>query len=235
MQHVTRSRAGAGEVTNTRGRERGKSGEGTGRAKTHGGGRRVQRVSPSSSRSLHPLQRIGIMAARTQTRHARAFNAIIIFTCVYILFFAAAFKTKVAVAEETCGLSVDVYSNTELDGEPIYSGVDSQVKYNLKDGGLHGSATDNFSARWSGFITPSVDGVHKVNVVANDGVRLSIDGAVLIDEWEDRDTPKGFGRRVYFETGKFYPITLEYYKSGPSATIKVRLISICGTAPGRVT
>jgi len=66
---------------------------------------------------------------------------------------------------------------------------------------------NDWSARWTGFIEGPVNGEVTFTARAVDGLRLTIDGIVVIDGLENRNTRSG---KAVFEKGKKTPIVLEF-------------------------
>ena len=117
-------------------------------------------------------------------------------------------------ASPTCGLNVMVWNNVQLTGEPVYTGVDEKVwfPFNSQSVGIHGSNLDYFSIRWTGYITSSESGEHTLITNSDDGVRLTIDGTLVIDQWGVYPVTEHTG--VFsFTAGVKYPIQLDYYEN----------------------
>jgi hypothetical protein len=73
---------------------------------------------------------------------------------------------------------------------------------------------NDFSARWQGYIDGLADAEVTFSSEADNGLRLEIDGKVIIDSWADN--PGGQGK-LMMQSGKRYPIRLNYRQiSGPS-------------------
>jgi serine/threonine protein kinase/formylglycine-generating enzyme required for sulfatase activity len=79
---------------------------------------------------------------------------------------------------------------------------------------------DNFSARWTGWLKAPRPGRYKIIAVADDGVRLWLDGKLLIDEWHG-----GWPARYAIEldlTGKPQALKLDYFEIRASAVMSLR-------------
>lgn len=76
-----------------------------------------------------------------------------------------------------------------------------------------------FSVRWSGFVQPKYSETYTFSVVADDGVRLWVNGQNLIDRWENA-SGKNQGT-IALEAGKKYDIKMEYYNTGGSAITRL--------------
>jgi formylglycine-generating enzyme required for sulfatase activity len=79
---------------------------------------------------------------------------------------------------------------------------------------------DHFSARWTGWLKAPRPGRYKIIAVADDGVRLWLDGKLLIDEWHG-----GHPTRYILEvdlTGKPQALKLDYFQHSWSAVMSLR-------------
>jgi PA14 domain len=81
-------------------------------------------------------------------------------------------------------------------------------------------ASGPFSARWSGQLTAPLSGEYVLHTESNDGVRLSIDGRNLIEDWTDHSA-KEDRAVVHLEAGRSYPVTLEYFYNGGQGVMKL--------------
>jgi parallel beta-helix repeat protein len=88
------------------------------------------------------------------------------------------------------------------------------------DGGSPGSAvpSDNFSARWQGDFDFS-SGPYEFAVTADDGVRLYIDGQLVVDRWIDQ-SPTTYRVTRQLSAGR-HRIVMEYYENGGGAVARL--------------
>lgn len=77
----------------------------------------------------------------------------------------------------------------------------------------------NFSVRWSGFVQPKYSETYTFSVVADDGVRLWVNGQIVIDKWEDA-SGKNQGT-IALKAGSKYEIKMEYFNKGGSAIARL--------------
>jgi len=68
--------------------------------------------------------------------------------------------------------------------------------------------SEPFSARWQAFLMVPRDGDYTLFVKVGGGVRLSIDGQVLIDQWQDNKSME-FSRNIFLSKGEHW-LCLEY-------------------------
>jgi PA14 domain/Cellulase (glycosyl hydrolase family 5) len=75
--------------------------------------------------------------------------------------------------------------------------------------------SNQFSARWTGFLTSRDSGDHTFYLLSKDRARLWVGERLLIDNWTDHSQTEDRGV-IALEAGRQYPIWVEYfYKGGP--------------------
>ncbi len=79
---------------------------------------------------------------------------------------------------------------------------------------------DDFSVRWTGFLVPPRDDRYTLHVVADDGVRLWLDGQKLVDAWREQSATE-YSATLRLRGGRPYPVKLEYYEGGANAVIRL--------------
>jgi hypothetical protein len=77
---------------------------------------------------------------------------------------------------------------------------------------------DNFSVRWTRRATFDA-ATYRFHALADDGVRLWVDGKLLIDQWRDQ-TPREFTADRTMVRGK-HDVKVEYYEHTGGAKVKV--------------
>lgn len=101
-----------------------------------------------------------------------------------ILTLALAFKAPHRVDAQDFGSTwTGTYFNTtDFTGNPVFTRIDSQINFNYGTGSpVPGFVnTDNFSIRWQG-LQNFQQGTYRFTAVAETGIRVSIDGTVIID------------------------------------------------------
>lgn len=81
------------------------------------------------------------------------------------------------------GLKGEYFSNLELEGEPIVTRVDKQIDFDWENQAPDPNiVSEQFSIRWSGKLVPSLSGQHELSVDVRGGVRLYLNGDLLIDQ-----------------------------------------------------
>lgn len=105
--------------------------------------------------------------------------------------------------------------------ELILSRTDATVDSSTWSGGTPDPSVpaDHFSARWSGWIEAPSSGSFTFYATIDDGVRLWIDGTLLIDDWAD--TPGVHTCTATLVANKKYDIRLEFYENAGGATCQL--------------
>jgi beta-glucosidase len=133
----------------------------------------------------------------------------------------AANLVAIVDGERVPGLAAEYFDNNSLTGTPRIRRQDSRVDFGwtLNSPG-RGIPFDWYSVRWTGkLVAPATETV-RLGVEGNDGYRLYIDGALLIDNWEK----KSYGsilKDVRLEAGRDYDLRLEYFESSGNARVKL--------------
>jgi glucose/arabinose dehydrogenase len=79
---------------------------------------------------------------------------------------------------------------------------------------------DAFSARWVGSVEPRFSETYTFAVTSDDGVRLWVNGALLVDQLNDHFATRYTGT-IALEATQRYPIQLEYYEDYGQALVKL--------------
>lgn len=115
------------------------------------------------------------------------------------------------------GLLGEYFDNKELKGEPKLRRVDKNIEFRWGgDKPAEGFGVDNFSIRWTSKLKPAVSGTYEITAASDDGIRLFIDGKLVIDHWSDHAVEARMAK-INLEAGKNYDVKVEYYESGGDA------------------
>lgn len=111
------------------------------------------------------------------------------------------------------GLKGEYFNNMTLSGQPVLVRRDPQVNFEWQVGPPASNVpADHFSVRWTGKLTPPTTGTFRLGGSTDDGLRLYLDGKLLIDSWFDRGTMLDYVQ-VTLQAGKQYDICMEYYEN----------------------
>ncbi len=115
------------------------------------------------------------------------------------------------------GLKGEYFNNVDMSGKPALVRIDKQIHFDWGSGSPDSTVNaDHFSVRWTGKLTPSVSGVYKLSTTTDDGVRVYIDGKLLVNSWYDRG-PTSDLVSIKLEAGRQYDVRMEYYENGGGA------------------
>jgi RHS repeat-associated protein len=112
---------------------------------------------------------------------------------------------------------------------------DSQVEFDWGTGSPAPGAvgTDTFRVRWTGWVTAPVAGDYWFGASKDDGVRISIAGSTVYDQWTYAAAAP-FDKPVALAAGQSVPITVDYWESGGPASVKLRVKTGSGGATSDV-
>lgn len=80
---------------------------------------------------------------------------------------------------------------------------------------------DQFIARWSGLINFPAAGNYEVSTLADDGIRVKINGAVVLDEWRDQGAATRAATFAVAAAGQS-AVVVEYYEHTGQARVQVQ-------------
>jgi beta-glucosidase len=123
------------------------------------------------------------------------------------------------------GLRGEYFKGKDLQGEPVLTRLDPTVGFRwdrrspTSDLVARGEVPaeralgdDGFSVRWTGQLLAPVSGRYELSVTADDGVRLSVDGRRVIDEWTTTSRARAASAKLDLKAGQAYDLRLEYFE-----------------------
>ncbi len=126
------------------------------------------------------------------------------------------------------GLAVTYFTGTNLDATagPTVTGINPAVDFTLgtfPDGAI---GQTNFSARWVGQVQPKFTDTYTFYFVADDGIRLWVNGQELVNAWIAQGATEYSGT-IALQAGQKYDIKVEYYQGGGGADAHLSWSSGC--------
>lgn len=115
--------------------------------------------------------------------------------------------------------------------------IDSTIDFNwVRNSPDPRIRVDHFTGEWTGYISPDYTEEYTFTAKADDGVRVWIDGKLIIDQWvKQEQTQDGFVQGAQTSTthkstiklkkGQRYPIKVEYFEDVQNASIQVKWAS----------
>jgi beta-glucosidase len=129
----------------------------------------------------------------------------------------------VPAAVSPAGFRAEYFNNKELKGEPVLVRTDEQINFDWSRGRPAPQVNeDGFSVRWTGKFTPPESGTYRLGAMADDGVRLYLDGQLLVDAWGGNQPSqiRTVMKEVNLEAGRSYDVRMEYYEDIRNAIAK---------------
>ncbi len=118
------------------------------------------------------------------------------------------------------GLRGDYFSDPNL-AHLALSRTDPTVDFNWRTGAVApGVGPDNFSVRWTSQVTPQFGETYTFFTQSDDGVRLWINGQLVIDDWKRHGTTERSGT-IALQAGQRYNLKLEYFEYNVDATVRL--------------
>ncbi|MFZ0544481.1 MAG: PA14 domain-containing protein, partial [Candidatus Promineifilaceae bacterium] len=112
------------------------------------------------------------------------------------------------VTQPVNGWLGEYYNNDSLSGSPALTRTDSTINFYWGSGApATGLNPDRFSVRWTQSPVFTA-GNYRFTATADDGVRLWVNGHLLIDEWREQSA-HAFSGEIYLPAGAV-PIKMEY-------------------------
>ena len=119
------------------------------------------------------------------------------------------------------GLKGEYYANMELAGKPAITRSDADVNFDWGPGSPDPAVpADSFSVRWTGKLTAPKTGDYHVGVTVNNGCRLWVDGALVVDDWKDAG-PRTVVKALKLRAGRSYAVRLEFFEQVGDATARL--------------
>ena len=109
--------------------------------------------------------------------------------------------------------AVDYFDGTALAGAPLAQGCEDAIDHTWGSGGPDGVPTNRFSARWTGTIDVPT-GTYVLTARADDGVRVWVDGDLVINAWRDQSATTYTANR---QLSGEHAVVVEYYENGGQA------------------
>jgi len=119
------------------------------------------------------------------------------------------------------GLTGQYFDNSNFTGASV-SRTDATVNFNWGTGSPSASiGADTFSARWIGQVQAQHTQTYTFHVTGDDGVRLWVNGVLLINKWILQPATESSGS-ITLIAGQKYDIKLEYYENLIDAVVQLR-------------
>lgn len=121
------------------------------------------------------------------------------------------------------GITGSYFNNKTLTAPVVGTRLEQTIDFDWASGssGVSGVASDNFSVRWDGFIRAPSTGSYTFQTTSDDGVRLWVNGQLVIDNWSDHVSSINISNSISLVAGNKYSIKMEYYENGGLSVAKL--------------
>jgi hypothetical protein len=111
------------------------------------------------------------------------------------------------------------WNNTTLTGTPVLQRSESNLDYNWGMGSPDPAVKSNgFSARWTRYLDLTA-GTYRFTATSDDGIRVYVDGSLIINEWYDHP-PKTISADRTLSAGT-HLVVVEFYENGGEAVARL--------------
>jgi beta-glucosidase len=121
------------------------------------------------------------------------------------------------------GFKGEYFNNKDLQGQPVLVRSDAQINFDWSRGRPAPVVNeDGFSVRWTGKFVPPETGQYQLGAMADDGVRVYLDGQLLVDAWatDQLSQIRTVMKEIRLEGGRSYDVRFEYYENIRNAITK---------------
>jgi hypothetical protein len=135
---------------------------------------------------------------------------------------SATFISSASIGTGT-GLVGAYFSNQQLTftNPPTLVRTDATVNFDWGNGSPgNGVSADHFTVRWTGSVQAQFNEPYTFYTTVDDGVRLWVNGQMIINEWIDQG-PTEWSGTINLAGGQKYSLTMAYYENGGGAVAKL--------------
>jgi uncharacterized repeat protein (TIGR03806 family) len=128
------------------------------------------------------------------------------------------------------GLTGEYYANAisanPFSGPPALVETDAMINFNW---GSNGPAAmvgaTNFTVHWTGCVQPQFSETYTFSTTAEDGVRLYVNGQLVINDWTNATVPATRTGSIALVAQQLYNLELDYYEGADEASVSLSWFS----------
>ena len=125
------------------------------------------------------------------------------------------------------------FNNKNLSGTAVLTQQETAINYDWAGGTPTPLVNkDSFSVRWTRTLNVPTAGTYRFTATTDDGMRVWVDNAILIDSWYDSQV-HSLSADVYLPAGD-HQLKVEYYEAGGQAVAKVNWIATANPNPAPI-
>lgn len=138
-------------------------------------------------------------------------------------------QTNVAPPSQTTSFTGEYFNNKTLSSSVAMTRSDAAIDFDWAGGSPDPLINaDNFSARWTKTDVFEA-GNYEFTVTADDGIRVKVDGEVLIDKFIDQGATTYKAKKAM--TAGNHTVVIEYYEAGGGALVKANYVKVGDVTP----
>ncbi|WP_088437300.1 PA14 domain-containing protein [Sulfurospirillum diekertiae] len=142
-------------------------------------------------------------------------------TYLLLLFFISNVYATNGLIGKYYNKTASTVSSYPITGTPNLTRIDATVNFPWDNSSPDSSIqTDNFQVIWSGYIYIPKNGTWTFYTQSDDGVKLTINGSLIINNWTDHAS-KEDSQNLTLNKG-YYPIIMEFYEKGGGAVAQLK-------------
>jgi hypothetical protein len=146
-------------------------------------------------------------------------------------------RKQLRISNPNPGLRAEYYNYSQTDtfyfGNRVLTRTDAKIDFDYRAGKPPGATVvnaDRFAVRWLGYIMPPESGKYTICTCADDGVRLTIDGELLIDHFGNT-AARFWWAEKQLEKGTRYPFKMDYRDIDGNAMARIYWARNTGVTP----
>ena len=145
-------------------------------------------------------------------------------TWQYSLDYGKTWSSKNPVASTVPGVKVELFEGIGFTGTQRSTRTETTINFPDSYDTRYGGNGDTFSLRLSGQIQAYTTGSNTFKVGSDDGVRVWVNGQLVVDSWRDRGTTFDTFSVPGLTKGEWYDLKIEYYENGGGAALQLKNI-----------
>ncbi len=135
---------------------------------------------------------------------------------------SATATVALVVGPSGSGLMGEYFDNADFTSHTL-TRIDPRIHFDWGTGSPDASIdADTFSVRWSGVLLVPESGTYTFSALTSDGVRVHVNGTLVIDHFVDQPTRWTDGQSIHLAAGQLADLHVEYYKSSGTAVAKLK-------------
>jgi autotransporter-associated beta strand protein len=115
-----------------------------------------------------------------------------------------------------------VFTNVSFNIPATLVRTDAVVNFNWSSTGPDPSiGQTNFTASWTGSVQAQYNETYTFTTIADDGVRLWVNGQLLVDDWNEHSSPATNSGSITLNAQQLYNIQLDYFQANSNAVVQL--------------